>query len=183
MTRSEWNDDDISTPALYLGGADNGFLGIIATLHDHVRTEVAHEIERSILRKDHHHVNALDRGKDVGALSVGADRARRTFEATNRIIAVDADYQRVRRVAGRFQDVDVSRMQEIKDTVGESNSPFLPFPPPSGFSPRRDLGRWFSWLQSLLSADGLKWSTRSFLNGSLMTSSYSEEIVMTVGVR
>lgn len=183
MTGCKWNDDDIPTPAFYLGGSDNGLLGIIAAFHDHVGTKVSHEIEWSILGENHHYVNALDCGKDIGPLGVSADRARRTFEATDGIIAVDAHDKRIRGLAGSFQDVDVSRMQEIEDTVGESYSPFLPFPPPPGFIPRRDLGRWLSWLQSLLSAEGLKWSTRSFLNGSLMTSSYSAEMVMTLGVR
>jgi len=183
MTGCEWNDNDIAAPTLHLGGADDSLLGIIAAFHDYVRTEMSHEIQGSILRKDHHDVNAFQRRKNIGALGVSTDRARRTFEATNRVVAVDADDQRIRSFAGRFQDVDVPRMQQIEDTVGESYSTFIPFSPPPGLIPRRDLGRWFSGLQSLLSAEGLKCSTRSFLNGSLITSSYSAEMVMTVGVR
>jgi hypothetical protein len=65
----------------------------------------------------------------------------------------------------------VPRMEEVEHSVRECH-PTLPCSsPPFGLGPCRDLFGWISRLQSLLMTDGWKWITRSFLSGSLMTSS------------
>jgi hypothetical protein len=65
----------------------------------------------------------------------------------------------------------VARMQEIENTVGEGDAALLSGLPPRGFRPGRNLCRRLAWRQSLLAATGWKCSTRSFLSGSLITSS------------
>jgi hypothetical protein len=65
----------------------------------------------------------------------------------------------------------VSRMQQVEDTIGESN-PILSCRSPAGrFRPCRYFRRGVPRFQSLLMTNGWKCRTRSLLSGSLMTSS------------
>jgi hypothetical protein len=65
----------------------------------------------------------------------------------------------------------VPRMEEVEHSVGECY-PTLPCSsPPFGLGPRRNLFSRVPRLQSPLVTCGWKWMTRSFLSGSLMTSS------------
>jgi hypothetical protein len=65
----------------------------------------------------------------------------------------------------------VAAVEEVENAVGERDPPLSSFPPTCRLGPGRNFGRRISGTQSLLAAIGWKWSTRSFLNGSLTTTS------------
>ena len=52
MSRGERDDDDVTAPRARLARADDGRLGIIAALHEHVGAEGHDEVERRVLLED-----------------------------------------------------------------------------------------------------------------------------------
>jgi len=62
-------------------------------------------------------------------------------------------------------------MEQVEHTIGKRDAAFLPRSPSLSLYPGRNLVRWTARFQSLLAAEGWKWSTRSFFNGILITSS------------
>lgn len=156
MARGEWNDNYLPSPAFHFGGADNGVLGVIAALDDDIGLEMSDEIERRVLGENYDEVDALQRGENVGALGIRAHRTRRSLETTHRLVTVDADDQSIGGISRREKHVDVTRVEQIEDAVGERNPTLLPRSPALGFNPRRYLCRRITRLQSLLAADGWK---------------------------
>jgi hypothetical protein len=65
----------------------------------------------------------------------------------------------------------VSRMEQIEDAIGERYSILSCSSPALRLRPRCYFRRRLTRLQSLLITKGWKWMTRSFFNGSLITSS------------
>jgi hypothetical protein len=65
----------------------------------------------------------------------------------------------------------VPGMEQVEHAVRECHPTLSCSSPPFGLGPRRNLVGGISRLQRLLETDGWKWITRSFLSGSLMTSS------------
>src|SRR5437868_3073853 len=129
------------------------------------------QIERRILRENYDKIDAFECGKHICALGIGTHGTPRTLEATDRLIAVDTDDQRVGSRARRAQHVDVSGMEQVEHAVGERDPTLFPRSPALSLNPSRDLLRRIPRLQSLLTAEGWKWSTYSFFSGSLMISS------------
>lgn len=156
MTRSKGDDDDVAAPAFYFAGADNGFLGVIATFHYDVRFEMLDEIERRIVGENYNQIHAFERGENVGALGVAMYRPGRTLKPAHRLVAVDADDERVGGSAGSGENIDVPRVQQIENAVGECNPAFPASPPTLRLHPGGNLVRRIPRLQSLLTADGRK---------------------------
>lgn len=171
MAGCERNDDDSPSPGFYFGSSDDRGLGIVAALYYHIWLQGLDQLEGCVFGKYYDEIDALDGGKHESALSGAAHRPACALEATNGVIAVDADDQGIGSPTRRDEEVDVSRMEQIEDSVGESN-PIL-----SCSSPARRLGacgyfrRRVARRQSLLTTYGWKWRTCSFFIGSLMTSS------------
>ena len=171
MSWRERDDEDASSPALYFGAADDRVFRVIAALHYNVRPKMGHEIERCIVRKNYDEVDTLEGAQHVRPFGVAAHGARRTLEAADGFIAVDPDNQRVGALARRSENVDVPRMEQVEHAVRECY-PTLPCSsPPFGLGPSRDFSGRIPRRQSPLVTDGWKWITRSFLSGSVMTSS------------
>lgn len=171
MSGSERHHYDAPSPAFHFRCADDGVFRIVATLDDHVGLEMPDEIERRVLRKNYDEIDAFERRQHVGALGIAAHRPGRTLEAPHRLVAVESYDERVSGFARGGEDVDVTRMEEIKNTVGERYPIFPSSFPPLGLGPCRNLRRGISRLQGLLDAEGWKWMTRVLFIGSLMTSS------------
>lgn len=171
MSRRQRHDNDASAPAAHLRRADDGVFRIISALHDDVRLEVFDEIERRILGENYHQVDALQGGENERPIGVGADRPGRTLESPHRFVAIDSHDESIGGLPRSGENIDVAGMNDVEDTIGERDAVFPSRAPIRSLSPRCNLGRWISRLQSLLSADGWKWMMRCFLNGSEITSS------------
>ena len=171
MSWGERDDENASSPTLYFGGSDDRVFRVVAAFDDNVRTKMGDKIERRIVRKNYDEVDAFERAQHIRTFRVGSYGTGGTLEAADRIIAVDPDDQCVGAVARRGENVDVSRMEQIEHAVREGYPPFPCSSPPFSLGPRRDLFSRIPRLQSPLVTDGWKWITRSFLSGSVMTSS------------
>lgn len=156
MARRDRHDDDSPAPTLYLTGADDSRLGVIASLHDHIRPEMLHEIERCVFRKYHHEVDALQRREDVRAIAIGPHRSRRSLESADRFVAVDPDDQMLSRRPRGIQHVDVTAVEEIENAVGKSDPTLPALSPARRLRPCRHLGRGIPGRQSRLAAIGWK---------------------------
>jgi len=66
------------------------------------------QIERRVLGKNHYQIDALERSQDVRAFGIGTNRPRRPLQPPHRLIAVEADNERVGGRARCEQDVDVT---------------------------------------------------------------------------
>lgn len=171
MSGSEGHYHYAPSPAFHFRRANDRVFRIIAALDDHVRLEVPDEIERRILGENYDEIHALERRQHVRALCVAAHGTRRALEATHGLIAIDADYERVGGFARGGENVNVAGMKQVEHAIGERYPTLPSSSPPLGLRPCRNLRRGISRLQSLLTTNGWKWMTRSFLSGSFMTSS------------
>ena len=171
MVRRERNNDDAPAPALHFVGADDRAFSVVAAFHYDVRLESHDELQRRVLREDNDQIDALHGGEHECALGGAPDRPARTFEPAHGLIAVDADDERIRGRAGCNEKIDMTGMEQIENSVGESYPIFSCSPPTLGVASRGDFRGRIPRLQSLLIAIGWKWTTRSFLNGRVITSS------------
>ena len=81
MSGRERNDEDVSSPTLYFGCADDGVFRVISAFDDNIWTKVGDKIERRIVGENYDEVDALERGEHVRALGVGTYGARGPLEA------------------------------------------------------------------------------------------------------
>src|SRR5882672_3943347 len=135
---------DATTPALYVGGADDGFGLPIAALDQHIRPAGAYQRERGVLVEPGHEADRFESRNDgdaVGEPIDGAVVAR--AETPRRSVAVDRDQER-RAESARIGEIgDVPPMKDVEHTVGEHQRPR------ARVDPRRKLLRWadlvFEW--------------------------------------
>jgi hypothetical protein len=119
LPRCERDDDNAAAPALHFVRSDNRRFGVIAALHNHVRLQSFDQLERSILGKDNNEIDAFHGREHEGTFRGAANRPARPLEPSHRVIAVDADDQRISGPARGAEEIDVSRVEQIEDTVGE----------------------------------------------------------------
>ena len=74
MSRRQWHDHHSTAPALHFRRADDRVLGIVSSLHDHVRTQKLNECKRGVFRKNYHEIHAFESGNYVATFGVGAHR-------------------------------------------------------------------------------------------------------------
>src|SRR3954471_3329541 len=122
LTRRERNDMNATAPRTYLRGHHDGFLAVVATLHQHIGTQLHDQLEGCVLLEHDHAIDRLERGDDIGALGLTAHGTRRTLEATYRSIAVDRHDEVIAGAAGAGNDVHVARMNQVEDAVGEDDT-------------------------------------------------------------
>src|SRR6476659_10989669 len=72
LTWRERNDMNATPPRTYLRSPDDGFLAVIAAFHEHIRTQLHDQFERGVLLEDHHAIDGLEGGDDVGTLGFAA---------------------------------------------------------------------------------------------------------------
>jgi hypothetical protein len=154
MSGSERHYQYAPAPALHFRCTDDSLFRIIAAFDNHVGLEMPHKIERSVLGENYDEIHALERGEHVRALGVAADRPGGTLEAAHRLIAIDADDERVGAVACGSENVDVPGMEQIEDAVSECDPTLSSSSPMPGLGPCRNLCRGVSRLQGVLTTDG-----------------------------
>ena len=119
MSWRERDDDDAPSPALHFAGSDDRRFGVVATLHDDIGPEKLDQLERSVLGKNDDEVDAFDSSQNEGALRCAANGPAGTLEPAHRVVAIDADDERVGGPTRRDEEIDVSRMEQIEYPVGE----------------------------------------------------------------
>jgi hypothetical protein len=150
LTWCEWHDDYAATATFYFGGANDRGLRIISALHDDVRLEQLHELERCILSEHYDEIDGFDTGKNVSSLALAPHWPFRPFESADRRVAVDADDERVRGFSCREQEINVAGMKQVEDAVGERDSIPSSGSPPLRLFPRCNFRRGIPSLQSSL---------------------------------
>ena len=154
MSGSERYYQHAPTPALHFRCADDSLFRIVAAFDNHVGLEMPDEVERSVLGENYDEIDALERREHVGAFGVAAHRARGTFEAAHRLIAVDTDDERVGAVARGGEDVDVPWVKQVEYAVSERHPTLSSSFPTPGFRPCGNLCRGISSLQGVLTTAG-----------------------------
>ena len=154
MSGSERHYDHAPAPALHFCRTNDRGFRIISAFDDHIRLEMPDEVERRVLRENYDEIHALERGEHVRAFGVAPYGARRTLEAAHRLIAIDADDERVGAVARGSEDVDVAGMKQVEHAVSERYATLSSSFPTLGLRPCRNLCRGVSRLQGLLTTEG-----------------------------
>ena len=154
MSGSERHYDHAPAPAFHFCRTNDRVFRIIAAFDDHVRLEMPDKVERRVLGENYDEIHALERGEHVRAFGVAPYRARRTLEAAYRLIAIDADYERVGAAARGSEDVDVAGMKQVEDAISERHATLPSSFPALGLRPCRNLCRGVSRLQGLLITAG-----------------------------
>jgi len=67
-------------------------------------------------------VDHVESFKDLRTLILGKYGTFRSFESTDRAIAVDRNNQRIAKLACTAQQVQVARMNNVETTIGKDNS-------------------------------------------------------------
>jgi hypothetical protein len=171
LTGCQRHYDDAPSPAFYFGGTDYRAFRVIAALHDDVWFQSLYELEWRIFRENNDEVDAFHGGEHERTLRLAAYRPARALEPSHRLIAVDANDQRIGSSASSNQEIDVAGMKQIEDSVGERNPVLACSSPALGLCTCGYFCRGITGLQSLLITMGWKWRTRSFLSGRVITSS------------
>jgi hypothetical protein len=152
LTWCERYHNDLAAPTPYFGGANDRVFSVVTALHDDVRLEQLHQLERSVLVEHYDEVYDFDGGEDVSSLTFASNGPTRALETAHGRVAVDADNERIRALAGGNEKINVTGVQQVEDTVGESDSILPTGSPPLRFRPRCNLRRGDASLQSLLTA-------------------------------
>ena len=171
MSSRKRHNHHLPSPTFDFGRADNRVFGIVSAFHDDVGSQQLHQIERSVVRKNYYQIDAFERSENVGSLSIAANWTVRTLETADRLVAINANDQRISGRSRSAENIDMSWVKQVEDTISERDLALSRRPPALCVYPRRNFAGWIAWLQSLLAAVGVKCSTRCLLKGSLMTSS------------
>ena len=73
--------------------------------------------------EDNDGIHRLERRKNIAALALRANGPSGSFQATNRIIAVDGDYEEVAPAASANQYIDMPGVQQVEHPIGEHDPP------------------------------------------------------------
>ena len=100
---------------------DDAVAGVVGALHEHVGRERLDQGERRVLVEQHHAVHRGERRRARGpaACSPATGRAGALAQPADRGIGVEPDDERVALAPGRLEQLDVARVQQVEDAVGE----------------------------------------------------------------
>jgi hypothetical protein len=129
MTGRQRNDDDVSTTCSDFSRSDNRVGCVVTAFHDHIRLKQSNELERCVLLKQRNGIDHCQGSKDVHPLSTGSDRPGGALEPLHRVIAVDADDERVTVSSRANEHIDVPRMEKVEHAIGENDATLLPLTP------------------------------------------------------
>ena len=156
MTWCERNDFDAPTPTLHFRRADNCIHSIVAALGNDIGSQRLDQLERSVFAKQDHPINRLQSSQYISALSFIPDGSALTLETFHRCISVEADNQCIAEPARLGENVHVTRMEEIENSIRENNFPGLAGSPADQLAEPGNLPRGIERRQKLASAFGLK---------------------------
>ena len=134
MTGRQRYHDCLTASRFHLARSDDGIDSIIASLGDDVRLERNHEIERRIFIEQDHGIHSFQSRENVSALGFGPNRAIRSLQAANRRVSVQSDDERISESPRRDEDVDVTRMQKVENTIGKYDTAGESLSPPARFT-------------------------------------------------
>ncbi len=118
--------------------ANDRLASVVPAFHQHVRTQVANELERRILLKNYNRINRFERRQDIAPLGLGAYRSVGTLQSLDRGVAIQPDDESVAVTARPDEDVDVAGVQQVEDPVREDEPPGMPISPCVGLGPREN---------------------------------------------
>lgn len=122
MSGGERNDHQTTAPPFDVRAPNDIGGRVVAALDEHIGMQRPNDRERRVLWEDDHGVDALERGEHVGAVRLRAHRPPRALETPHRVVAVEADDERVGGRPRGDEEIDVSRMQEVEYAVGERDA-------------------------------------------------------------
>src|SRR5712692_11537356 len=91
VTRLHRYPDDLSAAGLDGVAADDGILGPVGALDEHVGLKRRDDVVRRLLVEDHDAVDRRQRRQNLRALRLGRDRPAGAFDRAHRSIGVQAD--------------------------------------------------------------------------------------------
>ena len=167
MPGCERNDDDLPSPSAHFTGADDGRFGIVAALDQHVGTEGGNQLERRVFVENDNGVHHRKRGQHVTAFGRAANGPLGSLEASNRLVAVDADDKCITGSSRTKEHVDVTGMQKIENAIRKNNPARNRRAPSAGALPAHNpVERIGGHAQGVPSACGWKWTSRTYIGTS-----------------
>ena len=121
MSIGKWNDDNLPAPALDFARADDGLGCIIPALHDHVRTQRFYQLQRRVLIERNDEIHRLESRQNVSAILRVANGTSGSFEPLHGSVGIDSNDQRITVCPRSGEQINVTPMQQIEDTVGEDD--------------------------------------------------------------
>lgn len=88
MSGTQRNDYYVASPGSDFRCPDNRVFGVIAAFHDDVGAQELDQSEGRVLGKNYHQINAFERSEHVATLGVASDRAGRTFQSADGVVAI-----------------------------------------------------------------------------------------------
>lgn len=161
MTGRQRNDDDVSTTCSDFRRSDNSVGSVITAFDDHIRLQQSNELERCVLLEQRNGIDHGEGSEDVHPLSTGSDRPGGTLEPLHRVIAVDADDERITVRSRANEHIDMPRMEKIEHAVGENDATLLPLAPVHKHWPRHRFSLRVERTQYVHSAWGEKRMSRT----------------------
>ena len=122
MSWFDTDTNDATTSRFHNVATDNGVVGPVGALHEHVGLQVSYDVVRSLLVENGHGIDTFERRKNLGALMFGCDGAVSALVRANRSVGVDRDDECIPERTGLLQIAHMAGMQEIEYTVGEDHT-------------------------------------------------------------
>lgn len=122
MSRFDRDTHDATTSRFHNVATDDGVVGPIGALHQHVGLQVFYDVVRCLLVEDGHAINTFEPRKNLGTLMLRRDGAIRTLVRPNRSVRVDSDDEDIAERTSLLQIPHVPGMQEIEYTVREDHT-------------------------------------------------------------
>ena len=121
MPLNKRQGDDLSAPTFDLALA-NDIVGPIGTLHENVGMDRQNGLERGIVLKPADEVDHFESIQEFGAFLLGNDGPRRAFDSADGGVAIYCHNKSIAQLPGSPEQIDVSRMQDVKASVRKDNA-------------------------------------------------------------
>ena len=121
MSLREWDYHNLPTPTPHLFRADDRIGRVVPAFHDDVRPKRLHQLERSVFVEHHDEIDRLETGKHVRPVTLCANRAALPLQSFYRAVGVEPNDERIAVGAGNGQQIDMTGMKQIENTVGEND--------------------------------------------------------------
>ena len=118
----ERDPDDTSPSRFNDIATDDIVLPPVRTLDQDVGLDAADDGVRRLFVEDHGRIDAAQGEQHLGPFLLGIDRPRRTFVAAHRAVGIDTHDQRVTERTRIAEIPNMSRMKQVKHTVGEHDT-------------------------------------------------------------
>jgi len=143
----ERHNHRFTAPSNHFARSDHRGDRIVAAFHKHIGPQRHDQLQRRVFVENGDSIHARERRKHMGSLPRTAEGPRRPFEATHGVIAVNADDQRIAAIPRSTQEIDVSGVQQVKDTIRKDQAAWEASPPGERLIARQNFARWVQWVQ------------------------------------